>query len=643
MEVNRLLDSELSYEIFIRGYPVEGTVEQKRAILRKLFLSEREGASLAPSIVNLDADEELAICSSKVTDFEREIRHFNFENRKNEFQRLYTRLLHVRLRLGRISLANQNQNKLRDRLVSKVRNLIGDLNLAYDGVTFGEVSQPNVSSRSENDQAQISILDTPNPLIPEIVYSNASTNPTPDCQNEQPAHTRATNLPRTNHRSTDLLIPELAVEQECGDNHLSLADKFTQAQQSLIASSRQVYDGPSCSRATNERPARVVANPTVSALMHSTLRQEGALDGQRFSVDHPELHSSGGNKFASRVRFADDEQNNRPRGEEWSRVPNEEHFSHLNDSLPFGNSESRIRRLADLHLSPGTRENSVPSYYRTFDEQPRYADPGRWNLKYDGVSSVNNFLQRIEELRISRGVSKQQLLRSAAELFTRDALLWYRTNQFSSWDDLVSQLRDAFQPYDYENGIWEELRRRTQGAHERVVVFVASMEQLFNRLSQKPSEETRLKLIRRNLLPYIQTQLALHPVHTMRELTQACRAIEEIDIRVRQFCPPPTNYRQLLEPELAYRKPTGAPSTNVSVVSPDNPTSSQPTNTTLVQAADVSSSSTNNTLCWNCRSTTHKFKKCDQPRRIFCFKCGYDNVMARNCPRCTKNSRPGRQ
>lgn len=94
----------------------------------------------------------------------------------------------------------------------------------------------------------------------------------------------------------------------------------------------------------------------------------------------------------------------------------------------------------------------------------------------------------MEELRISRGISKPQLLRSAAELFTRDALLWYRTSQFLSWDDLAKQLREAFQPYDYNNGVWEEIRRRTQGAHERVIVFVASMEQLFNRISQKPSE-----------------------------------------------------------------------------------------------------------------------------------------------------------
>lgn len=75
------------------------------------------------------------------------------------------------------------------------------------------------------------------------------------------------------------------------------------------------------------------------------------------------------------------------------------------------------------------------------------------DLKCDGISSVNDFLEGVEKLRISWGVSKQQLIRSATELFTHDAFLWYRTNRFLSWDDFVVQLRDAVQPYDY-NGIW---------------------------------------------------------------------------------------------------------------------------------------------------------------------------------------------
>lgn len=124
MEVNRLLDSELSYKILIRHGSVNGTVEEKRSRLRQLLRQEREGGAVAPTSVFLNADEELDISSIKLTALEEEIESFNFENRKNELQRLYTRLLHVTLRLGRIIAQNKSHNKFRnDLLEKKVANL----------------------------------------------------------------------------------------------------------------------------------------------------------------------------------------------------------------------------------------------------------------------------------------------------------------------------------------------------------------------------------------------------------------------------------------------------------------------------------------------------------------------------------------
>lgn len=90
MEVNRLLDSELTYEMLIRGYPVSGTVDEKRAVLRRLLRQEREGETSTPATTVLDAGDELSICYSKL------------------ILRLYTRLLHVTLRLGRINPENEN-------------------------------------------------------------------------------------------------------------------------------------------------------------------------------------------------------------------------------------------------------------------------------------------------------------------------------------------------------------------------------------------------------------------------------------------------------------------------------------------------------------------------------------------------------
>lgn len=63
----------------------------------------------------------------------------------------------------------------------------------------------------------------------------------------------------------------------------------------------------------------------------------------------------------------------------------------------------------------------------------------KWKVVFDGTSSVTDFLERIGELRISRGASKSQLLLSAVEIFSGNALDGYRSikYQIRTWDDLV--------------------------------------------------------------------------------------------------------------------------------------------------------------------------------------------------------------
>nr|CAI5824404.1 unnamed protein product [Callosobruchus analis] len=140
---------------------------------------------------------------------------------------------------------------------------------------------------------------------------------------------------------------------------------------------------------------------------------------------------------------------------------------------------------------------------------------------------------------------------------------------------------------------------RTQGAQEKVIIFVSVMENLFRKLRVLPPEESRVRIIRRNMLPYIQTQMTLHTVRTVSELLNLSKSIEETAWRVQRFCPPPTNTRQLLEPELAYQVPA------------------QHRRSTLNRPPDVSplavdavsqDGGSSQPLCWNCKSPGHKFR-----------------------------------
>ncbi|CAH1113272.1 unnamed protein product [Psylliodes chrysocephalus] len=54
---------------------------------------------------------------------------------------------------------------------------------------------------------------------------------------------------------------------------------------------------------------------------------------------------------------------------------------------------------------------------------------------------------------------------------------------------------------------------------------------------------------------------------------------------------------------------------------------------------DESTNATRTPLCWNCKQSGHRFKKCPQKRRLFYRKCGRDHVTVNNYPNCQQNGR----
>lgn len=298
----------------------------------------------------------------------------------------------------------------------------------------------------------------------------------------------------------------------------------------------------------------------------------------------------------------------------------------INYSNPYVDFADRLDNFRFSPLHNHSHTGSTPF------RPNKFQDVSTWNLKYNGQTSVTDFLERVEELRLSRAVPKEYLLRAAPEMFTRDALLWFRTKDFSSWDDLVTQLRDTFQPFDYEYSLWEEIHHRTQGSQERVVSFVVAMEALFRKLPVPPSEIKRLQIIRRNLLPHIQRRLAVEKIEKLNDLLRLSRAIEETEARIQRFVPPPTNYRNLVEPSLAYNKPSSHIAMVDRLVPEDDASVPSVLEPNPVVAAVASPPN-----CWNCLEAGHRFRQCSKPRRKFCFKCGKENVISRDCPNCSKN------
>lgn len=180
-----------------------------------------------------------------------------------------------------------------------------------------------------------------------------------------------------------------------------------------------------------------------------------------------------------------------------------------------------------------------------------------WGLTFSGDSDtmgLNAFLERIEELSEAHNVSEDDLFRGAIEIFEGKALIFYRAlkGKVKDWKTLCEHFREEFLPRDYTERLWEQIKTRTQGEKESITIYVAYMTNLFNRCSASINEAIKLKILRKNILPFYQTQLGLIDISTVDELIELCKRIEDSRINVLSFVPPSLD-KHSVEPDLLYQ------------------------------------------------------------------------------------------
>lgn len=289
--------------------------------------------------------------------------------------------------------------------------------------------------------------------------------------------------------------------------------------------------------------------------------------------------------------------------------------------------ETSLRQALDLSTTPGCPHASsspLPSLQPgSLGNVQKSVPVYKWDLKFSGRpgTSIAAFLERVAELSIARGVTSDQILRSALDLFEGPALTWYRSikSSVNTWNQLERMLREEFQPANYDEKLLEEIKLRTQGESEPIGIYIATMTALFARLTCIISEDAKVKIVRRNVLPYFQNHLALRSVGSVEELRVLCRQLEESRRSVEDFIPP-RRRTKTLEADLAY-------------VEID-----QMNDINNVSSSNVVISSPLTGQCFNCGASDHRVRNCPSPKQLKCYGCQQPGVTKNNCPRCKKTN-----
>lgn len=274
----------------------------------------------------------------------------------------------------------------------------------------------------------------------------------------------------------------------------------------------------------------------------------------------------------------------------------------------------------------------------------------KWNLRYNGNSDPRSFLERVDELKSAYGVSDVALFCSAAQLFTDNALFWFRgiKDQVSSWTQLKDIFLNEFDTPDYDYRLLGEIRSRTQGFDEPIHIYVAIMSCMFSRLKNGLSEESKLEILLHNIRPSLSQQLALINITSIAELKENCRKLEAANVRAQLFVEPPKSGANTLSNDFAYKgRAKQVNSVNVGTKhsldsSHCSTLSTQPVSTSQ-QRSNVKPTHVRETssspVCYRCGKTNHNFKFCKEKRNtnnvpIKCFGCGNEGVIFKDCGRC---------
>lgn len=258
-----------------------------------------------------------------------------------------------------------------------------------------------------------------------------------------------------------------------------------------------------------------------------------------------------------------------------------------------------------------------------------------YNLKFDGSTSktpIERFLYRVREIAKDHGVQKNQLVGQLGSVLQDEAFDFYWTyrerNGNVSWSELKRAFIYRFSDRRTQEDVWHSLDARKQRSNEPFLEYYNAVLDISLSL-KKPIKDSRLiRLLKDNMRPSLQSQLAGKNFSSLPKLINKCITIEETWKRIK-YRPEAIQSRRVSEIEgasssyLQYHQEVEGVDLekDVEAIQYSRPMNVKPP------------------ICWNCRKSGHTFQDCNVPRSgEFCYGCGQINTLKPNCNFCNPNS-----
>lgn len=324
----------------------------------------------------------------------------------------------------------------------------------------------------------------------------------------------------------------------------------------------------------------------------------------------------------------------------------------------------------------------------------------RWEVSFSGRrgEDVEEFLALIDESCSLVPIREEDLLKSLSFCVKGAARTWYREarSTIPNWPAAKAAFRERFADPDYQIALREEISCRTQGESESVLVYLSCMSGLFSRLDPLWTERERVRYAHRNMLPSYRLVTPLQDHWTMKDLERSAARQEQIlrSMETKRIPPKP---EASLCPAYAYREPRptqrfprrsglhqiqdqgavieedasgddAAPEVLTALLPPrrENPRvparkprgnppphtgrPAEPTPETprgqlpisgFANATPPVTEGQNGPACFNCNKPGHRHRECPDPRRLFCYRCGYSGTSTARCPFCNRGNERG--